>query len=259
MFKDFLFPTSLQVAGMLHVFHNALGDVFKVMKQFPWFKAAVKSVAKVFHRISHRDTFVERCLKNTIYEDSKKFEKLCPEFIAWRWGSLVDVCRYLYEREPEIRACWKDRQMKINREHKRTVGEDQDNASDDEYKIDMKHVGVTIRDLNFWSYMNMILVMNYIPQRLFSWFQRCPCHERMYQQMQAENRGMTMKEITKKALGDLLSAGEAVFGIVCPCCGMWLPELVMGDHLVLMERLCSGRRQLLRVELLQGRKGRPSY
>jgi len=95
IFDQFLFRMSLMVPGMLHVLHNALKDVTKALQHFGRFKKMLKCVVKCFKCFALVEQFKEECLPNTDYADWETMFTLCPAFITWCWGSLIDSCRYL--------------------------------------------------------------------------------------------------------------------------------------------------------------------
>jgi hypothetical protein len=105
--QGFVFGQSLGCAGMLHILHNALGDAGRASQLWGEMEPRIRIVSRFFANKGCRERFVKFCCVDDNAHLSFLFTEKPPEFIAWRWGSLMDWCSWFNARCLAIWRCWK--------------------------------------------------------------------------------------------------------------------------------------------------------
>ncbi|CAE7355853.1 unnamed protein product [Symbiodinium sp. KB8] len=164
---------------------NIEGDFLKRLEFFAEFQDMLKPANTLLHQAYYRDR-VRELFKNQPTEWLfKHFEG--GNLIAWRWGSLLDVCRALHKREGALRTGWSLRKfLRIARSS--TDGPEgaadgdvgtsrgkKTQLSDGDHKT-FKAADSAWTSRYFWSYLKFILLLGGIVDDLSTWGEACPCH-----------------------------------------------------------------------------------
>jgi len=250
-----VYPYSQQVLGVMHIIHNGLKDAIGKFEHYDLFRVQLATLVAVFSAGEKLEVFTEGCLIGVFAHFKHLFNKCCPTFIDWRWGSLVDVCKWLRIRRNVIICAWKTdvfiASLKKKARQERASGgraEPDEEAAlgaqrsaqgggDDEYKpVDVKLVELAILNASFWFYLESVLELGRIPQKFVLWVEECVCHpldRRLDSEASSRDEGRSKEErcrsMIRLQLGDKANATEKERAPLCPMRGMKAPEFARGE------------------------------
>ena len=233
-FQEFLFPRSLRVPGLCHVCHNSLKDVCSVLTSWPLLQPVLGIASKIFGHIGRRERFIEKCIKNTPWRKSEfLFKKNMPSFLELRWGSINEVCRWLWARAKVIIGAWRTQSFLYgdNDLQSDKAGDDADALSDG----DVTKFGMSVNTCAFWARVLLVLQLGGISDALMRWAGTCPCHGRLFEEADDRSRDSILRRLLgrERLHHDECDCRQV---ITCPLTGCLAPELAMGEHLVIIER-----------------------
>ena len=126
----------------------------------------------------YRDRICDTLFKNTPF---LKIMRCWPagQFIQWRWGSLVTVCKGLLDREQALRGNWS---LKVLLRVPDVEGQS-DVAEEMAFKRAKLQASElfqaadrAVTDRMFWSYVKMLYCINGHLEKISSWCEACACH-----------------------------------------------------------------------------------
>jgi len=250
---DFLYALSVLISGFMHVLHNALDDCCESMPLFgEWFAVRLRCVSCIFSKVDWLDAFKEKCINDTQWSRFEPlFEKLCPTFTDWRWGSIYDVCVWLRVRRGVLVGAWKPGVFQTKNKDKIVAAWRDTTGGDGAEQIDFTLADMCLLSAKFWFYTDVLIELGHVPARLVRYLNSCVCHREM-QGNHSCARGQSShqpsgfkersdevlnRECTEKQLGELLLEDEAYLGgPLCPLRGMVAPELAHGEHLEILKQ-----------------------
>jgi hypothetical protein len=101
-----LLKFAIPVAGLLHIFSNALHDVMYGLKYWETYKGQLKELSTLLCYKFRLDLFVATCLNHNfnllVLEARKLFSKSLPSLHEQRWGSLTSFITGMLIRLPML-------------------------------------------------------------------------------------------------------------------------------------------------------------
>ena len=80
---------------MLHILHNAIGDILASMADSPKFLKQLRTICNYFKHSQLRQYYQETCLVGDHARYSAMFKSWPAVYIEWRWGSLVECLKHM--------------------------------------------------------------------------------------------------------------------------------------------------------------------
>ena len=238
--KRHVFPRSLVVPGMLHIFHNLSWKMDESMKYFAEWLVGLKAVITLLHYKQNRDVFAERCVRGTVFDTPRSsLNSGLPSAAEWRWSSIVLVLKALLPLRALLMCCF-DR-------HKMNSAQGADEAADagdqvegaevgpvrsKEGKLDVFLIQKTIRSEKWWAFSEMLWALHGILMAFQGWLEGCDCHA-CFAAMDPDEL-KSLSELQKDA-----GVGGEFDGslFACPGVGLRAPELASGAWKRIMEAL----------------------
>ena len=237
-FADYAFPGSLRVAGFLHIGHGALESVCSELDSWPRIREQMTQVCRMFGNIGSILAFSQTLLVGDCARYRKLFEQeaRCPEFLDWRWRSLVRCAWWLLKRETPIRKVWNRKAFEDG------ITDEKRSKSVEGVRMNLAVITQAIQSEYWWRYLDMLgNNIGALGEELASWMSRCPCHRGLGTSQSEVSR--RMKSFMKEYLTDT-ERREA--SLPCPLAGKLAPEVALGHHL----EFISGKRFSMKLDLL---------
>jgi len=215
-----LMPRTMTVAGACHLMHHVCEDSFEGMSYWSTFWAHLKTLDELLMKASGLERLLARCCtegspdKNII--QGMKNVRLYKE----RWGVVVSFLKAVKPIMFPLRRVWSWSKFQGD--------------IDDEVELEVQNdqVDSLLRDARFAIYMDMILLLHTIPEKLLSWMEGCSCHD--------------FASASAKTKAKHLSAEFEGKATSCPMSGLRAAELAAGKHLEHMQALMrQGRQRIL--------------
>lgn len=140
---------------------------------------ALNGVVTLLQVRHYRDRVCDSLFKHTSF---LKLMRCWPagQFIQWRWGSLVGVCKALLDREKALRGNWSLKVLLKVPE----VEQQGDEAEDTAFKRARLQASEVfqaadraVSDRFFWAYTKLLYCLNGHLQKISCWCEACSCHE----------------------------------------------------------------------------------
>ena len=210
--KD-LFQNVLICPGILHVLHNAIGELLGTlqhMKTFFW--PGLRSLATLLSRPDIQDRFIVRCLYGSEAASMEQQVKETHISLAhWRWGTLVHACTSLLGLRLAL-LHWDSERIGPSAH------------GDTEHNDMLAKADTACRDACWWGYLHMVLSLSGLVQHVTTWAEGCPCHDQ-------HGRGRTTSNLVYVAPPDIAPVARPA----CPFSGRRAAEMAAGT----LHRLCS--------------------
>ena len=165
----YVFPRSIGIAGMMHVLHNALSDATQALQMWDQKQPQIRKVTAFFSAKGLRERFVKCCCSGEKQKYAFLFKLGPPEFINWRWGSLMQWCAWLIPRWKAIQICWNKEVF----EHKSEEGWE----TSDKESLNVRELNQLLRDVELYAFHVVLQNSGAGVTCLRTWMHTCPCHE----------------------------------------------------------------------------------
>ena len=236
--EGFAFPGSLRVAGFMHIGHNALHHICESLPNWEGVKELMVQLCRLFNNPGSILAFSETVLVGDMARHKRHFQESarCPDFIDWRWRSLVHCAEWLLRREAVIRSCW-------NRQAFQTgYAEENTQKKSTGVRLNLDLVSEACASEFFWRYLDMLTNhVGMLGEDLSLWFSSCPCHRDLAGSQAAVSRKL------KAYMKDQLTEKEKRSSVLqCPMSGKCAPEVALGRHIAFLRgRRFQGKQALL--------------
>ena len=164
------FGTSIAVAGLLHVIHNAGNDLATVCHTLPEVIEQMKSLATLISGPSTNERLRATCFSSA---EARPFHLLLQQFSAKvyeaRWGSVAWCAQQLLNLEKPLRRYW-------SMETYMSAGVDDAKIGRSGKQIDVPAVNDAIGNQYFWSALWVVDNILHVIRCAISWAESCRCH-----------------------------------------------------------------------------------
>ena len=160
----------------------------------------------------------------TFKADPTSFFSQAGSLYMKRWNEVVRFCHRLNDVLPIIRSCWDENKFMSE------VSGGAEGQRKDSYPFSPDRLTVVLRDHLFFAYLDMVLRLAGMLERLANWAESCLCHEDVQLQGQAfrRRRGASRFQQRRRRRHDCrVTANFYRLVDVCPMRGRRLPELVV--------------------------------
>ena len=97
------------------------------------------------------------------------------QLIAWRWSSLVNVCKALLDREKGLRLCWSLQALMNSAADRTAEDEDRDQDTSQAAQI-FRQADQSVTSPFFWAYTRFLAITHGNLEKISGWCESCPCH-----------------------------------------------------------------------------------
>jgi hypothetical protein len=211
----FLFKSALPIAGLLHIFSNAMNDVNRALENWDTFYDSLKIIEALVSVPYRLERFVTLCLIGGPLEAVKwKLEKKIPHLYEKRWGEVHSFCLRLNDILSILRQGWNQRTY---------IGGNTDNTREDIDGSKFRPAEITrvVNDNFFAAYVMMVIALNSVLAEMAAMLERCPCHEHV----QNIYRGHVPRRVAVEEFG---AAADEMHGLACPLRGCFSAEVALG-------------------------------
>ena len=164
---------------MLHILHNAEGNILNAMPGSVRFLKQLRTITNFFKHSQLREYFQEMCLAGGNSRYKSMFDTWPAVFIDWRWGSLIVCLRFMDGTLAAVlRITWDSKLMskKIVSEKAKNSAAGRDGSIDWSEIDNPTKIAAVISDSHFWCYASMLLSASEAIENIADVFNRCPCH-----------------------------------------------------------------------------------
>lgn len=235
--SGFLFEMSIGASGMMHVLHNALADGSQVMTMWQDLLPKLRRISSFFCQRGYRERFVACCCTGENTKYASLFSAKPPEFITWRWGTLMQWCAWLAPRWQAIQACWNRHFF----EQGAPTDDAWDKGKDD---LGLAELNNHFKDGVVFGYHVMLIAAGAGVTAFRQWLHSCPCHQRRLQPAQPGGQRPTLASSLCPEERDDVHKDRP-----CSMVGRWAPEMAAGEHLTIMNRAVAASRVQLMSSL----------
>ena len=116
----FAYLMCLNIAGILHILHNATKDVLQRMEHFmSWYYPMLKALCAIFNKRGWRNLIVNKCYSDlgaALYAASMR--TFHPKNLSERWGVLISAVGELLEMREPFEMCWDEKILGLLDRHR---------------------------------------------------------------------------------------------------------------------------------------------
>lgn len=238
---SFMMPQALLSPGMAHIFNNLVLDVDTALPWYPKWLEGFRCLVHLLHTDHLRQRFVAKCVLGTPFAvAAHRFERGVPSSAKWRWGTVVNVLDRVLPLRHVLQATWNP--TRFLGEHFTAQRPDSHDAADAQHSLlDTRQLTETIRSNMWWSYSEMLQLVNTVSSQLLSWVEGCSCHGWLQKQHNTRQITSTAKQLDlhRAVLNLPPGVGDgSAFG-PCPMAGKRAPELARGFLQTEFAALCE--------------------
>ena len=215
-----LFSSALLVPGLMHVLHNAVRDVTKVLESYDWFFQAFSVFCNFCKHKPNRDRIVGQCFaKPPASWAAESILAFSPDITCdTRWGYLISTCEATLEIESALRTWWDPAKVDVPAQ-RRLQGDPEGDPSE------------FVRSAAHWAYCKMLCAANMIVADIDHWVWSCNCHPRKDSGLEhGASWGRRSRAFRQQA------AAAGTTWSTCPMRGRHIGEVACGHVDTLIER-----------------------
>ena len=169
---ELFFSSSLHIAGIMHILHNAVKDVTSAMPNFEWFWKEFKVFCLYMKHRWNRERVVGTCFSTPpaswLAADILGF---APDITDTRWGYLIATLDDMLDIESALRNWWDSAKVNIPARRRRPGGGQGD--------VEEGNPGDFVNSAGHWAYAKMLSLVNSLIDFIQAFAWSCPCHRHL--------------------------------------------------------------------------------
>ena len=232
------FSTALPIAGILHIFHNALANVGDALQNFDRFLKMSKVLITMLVDPWTKQRLIKRCFNTAEARDYvKSIEMMTVKIIDWRFGTLIVALQQLQFVENGLRRFWRKRAYLSTLDSEEPGAEEEEVRASDgvQSKGDVNIADEAIEDPWFWDYGYMIMVLVYgVLFEAQNFLESCQCHGKQVHEKDGFAPGRPYFARRQEYIGE-----TGVAYSTCPRRGHHAPTLANGWFTAQLQKLIS--------------------
>ena len=174
---DMFLPNSMTVPGVNHLIHSVVEGTEESLQHYPTFIKQMRVVESVLSHAFRKERIVALCIQNTPYADQAHvLERFSYTLYEKRWSSVLSFCKCAMAPIRLLRRVWSHETYD---ERGRGTLMEKDWAAKQGSKFDPKESTTILRCPLFRGYHLMIVKLKRLPTKVSSFFESCPCHEKL--------------------------------------------------------------------------------
>ena len=174
-----LLARAMPIPGMLHILDNCAQVVHdRAMPHWPEFLPTLREVCSLLTCTWVRERFLGRCVIGpSATQDRRTLNRHFEVVTQWRWGSLLNVLRWLDKVKPLLRHYWNVATFLGNQTAEEVAAGPGGRAGQEKAAgIDVHAITDAISSPFFWSYASVLLHLELLQEDVRSWAEGCQCH-----------------------------------------------------------------------------------
>ena len=165
--------SSVVVPGLLHIIHNASGDMVNSMASYADVVVKLKKVAQLIGSKESKDRLMQTCFNTPVGRAlAGQFKSFSSFVYEERWGTVSACVLKMVPLESAVRHGWSLTQYMAGFSDHRPIVLDNDGPHNARLDI----VEEAISSAYFWAYLRMLEKGSSLIMKLLSWAEGCSCH-----------------------------------------------------------------------------------
>ena len=235
--SDCLLPNAVAIPGSNHLLHSVSQGIDEGMTHYKSFYEDLRVVQQILTAPARKERLLATCFVGTPYAgESKCIEQFSFSLHEPRWSAVFAFSQASIRPIAVLRRAWCARAYSGNGEHVVVEKMVADGA-----QFDPRALTKILRSPLFRGYQHMVVKAKKPVNRLTSWFEGCPCHEKLLivDAVETETRRRRGQSVRAALVQDGLPDGR------CPLMSCRISEVVDGKvDEVLAEGLEASTQQL---------------
>ena len=230
---DAFMKNAVPMPGSGHMIHNIIKGLPEAMPHYPAFVDQLRVIERAITHRGRCERIVAKCMLGTPFAKSQgAITGFSFSLHTDRWGCVAAFAAAALVPVAILRRCWS---QSAYEERGQGLLLERQWGGDEEKRFVPSDLTKILRSPLFRNYHRMVVRLKALPVRLQSWFNRCPCHDRIL----ASERTTHLK---RRAL-----QRDGVTSGYCPCstCRVW--ELIDGK----LDRIVQETGELFEAEVRQ--------